>query len=64
MNEANIPNDKRDARIYFSGKLDSLNDVRDVLECDFSYNTNPLLIRAIEEMIFKFNKKLNGDCDE
>ena len=62
--DPNEPSDKRDARIYFSGKLDSLNDVRDVLECDFSYNTNPLLIRAIEEMIFKVNKKLNGDCDE
>ena len=70
MNEANIPNDKRDAEIYLKGYLDAVEFVKDFKEnadcsCLVSYKYASYLTgRALNDAITKVNKKLNGDCNE
>ena len=70
MNEANIPNDKRDAEIYLKGYLDAIEFVKSFKEsADCSYlvsykYASYLTDRALNDAINIVNKKLNGDCNE
>ena len=68
MNDANIPNDKRDAEIYLRGYLDAIEFVKNFKEsADYIYfykHASRLIDRALNDTATKVNKKLNGDCDE
>ena len=68
MNDANIPNDKRDAEIYLRGYLDAIEFVKTFKEsADYIYlykHASHLIDRALNDAVTKVNKKLNGDCDE
>ena len=70
MNEANIPNDKRDAEIYLKGYLDAIEFVesfKESADCIYlvSYKyVSDLIDHALNDAINIVNKKLNGDCDE
>ena len=69
MNDANIPNDKRDAEIYLRGYLDAIEFVKNFKEstdCGYVYKhaASYLINLALNDAITKVNKKLNGDCDE
>lgn len=70
MNEANIPNDKRDAEIYLKGYLDAIEFIKSLKEsadCGYlvSYkHAYYLTERALNDAINIVNKKLSGDCDE
>ena len=63
MNNANIPNDKRDAGIYLKGYLEALVIINNEIILNLS-RSNMELLEEIDSMIELVNKKLNGDCDE
>ena len=64
MNEANIPNDKRDAQLYLKGYLDALVLIGDDIGFCLSISNQETVIRKVNSMICLVSRKLNGDCDE